>query len=72
VTANVRATLEPGGWYVNSDFPFPDTDEALRAPAGRVMCGIQFFEAQIDDQLLRRSTTNCCAGTASPISERPR
>lgn len=55
VAGNVHRTLEPGGWFVISDFPFPDTDEALRTPAGRIMCGIQFFEAQIDDQLLPRS-----------------
>jgi hypothetical protein len=55
VTGNVRATLEPGGWFVISDFPFPDTDDGLRSVPGRIMCGIQFFEAQIDDQLLPRS-----------------
>ncbi|WP_219416010.1 class I SAM-dependent methyltransferase [Pseudonocardia nigra] len=55
VAANVLAMLESGGWFVISDFPFPDTDEALRTPPGRVMCGIQFFEAQIDDQLLPRA-----------------
>ncbi|SDF53181.1 Methyltransferase domain-containing protein [Blastococcus aurantiacus] len=55
VAANVRAALEPGGWFVISDFPFPDTDEGLRAVPGRIMSGIQFFEAQIDDQLLPRA-----------------
>jgi SAM-dependent methyltransferase len=55
VTENVRAALEPGGWFVISDFPFPDTDEGLRSVPGRIMSGIQFFEAQIDDQLLPRS-----------------
>jgi SAM-dependent methyltransferase len=55
VTDNVRATLEPGGWFVISDFPFPDTDEGLRTVPGRIMTGVQFFEAQIDDQLLPRS-----------------
>ncbi|MDN5852761.1 MAG: methyltransferase domain-containing protein [Actinomycetia bacterium] len=55
VTANVKAALQPGGWFVISDFPFPDTVEMLRTPPGRVMCGIQFFEAQIDDQLPPRS-----------------
>lgn len=55
VTENVRAVLEPGGWFVISDFPFPDTDEALRSVPGRIMTGIQFFEAQIDDQLLPRA-----------------
>lgn len=55
VTANVLAVLEPGGWFVVSDFPFPDTDEGLRSVPGRIMSGIQFFEAQIDDQLLPRA-----------------
>ena len=54
VTENVKAALEPGGWFVISDFPFPDTDEGLRSVPGRIMSGIQFFEAQIDDQLLPR------------------
>lgn len=55
VTDNVAASLEPGGWFVISDFPFPDTTAGLRTPPGRVMAGIQFFEAQIDDQLLPRT-----------------
>lgn len=55
VTANVRAALRPGGRFVISDFSFPDTDEGLRSVPGRVMCAIQFFEAQIDDQLLPRA-----------------
>jgi ubiquinone/menaquinone biosynthesis C-methylase UbiE len=54
-TANIRAVLEPGGWFVISDFPFPDTDDGLRTLPGRIMSGIQFFEAQIDDQLLPRA-----------------
>lgn len=32
-----------------------DTDEGLRTVPGRIMSGIQFFEAQIDDQLLPRA-----------------
>jgi ubiquinone/menaquinone biosynthesis C-methylase UbiE len=55
VARRVRAALEPGGWFVVSDFPFPDTVEGLRTVPGRIMSGIQFFEAQIDDQLLPRS-----------------
>lgn len=54
VTENVKESLEPGGWFVISDFPFPSSDEGLRSVPGRIMCGIQFFEAQIDDQLLPR------------------
>jgi SAM-dependent methyltransferase len=56
VTRRVVDALEPGGWFVISDFPFPDTTEALRTPPGRIMTGIQLFEAQIDDQLLPRAT----------------
>ena len=55
VAQNVHAALEPGGWFVISDLPFPDTDEGLRTAPGRLMAGIQFFEAQIDDQLLPRA-----------------
>lgn len=55
VTDRVYRALEPGGWFVISDFPFPDTDEGLRSVPGRIMSGIQFFEAQIDDQLLPRT-----------------
>ena len=54
VTARVRRSLRPGGWFVISDFPFPDTDEGLASVPGRIMSAIQFFEAQIDDQLLPR------------------
>jgi SAM-dependent methyltransferase len=55
VTRRVLGALEPGGWFVISDFPFPDTDQGLRSVPGRVMGAIQFFEAQIDDQLLPRA-----------------
>jgi ubiquinone/menaquinone biosynthesis C-methylase UbiE len=53
-TRCVKGALEPGGWFVISDFPFPDDDAGLRSAPGRVMTGIQFFEAQIDDQLVPR------------------
>ena len=52
VTENVKRSLKPGGVFVISDFPFPATHEGLRTVPARVMSGIQFFEAQIDDQLL--------------------
>jgi SAM-dependent methyltransferase len=61
-TDRVREALVPGGWFVVSDFPFPDTDEGLRSVPGRVMCAIQFFEAQIDDQLLPRSAYDALLG----------
>jgi len=54
VTRRVARALEPGGWFVISDFPFPDDDATLRTVPGRVLAAIQFFEAQIDDQLLPR------------------
>ena len=54
VTANVHDALEPGGWFVISDLPFPADTEGLRGIPGRVMTGVQFWEAQIDDQLLPR------------------
>jgi SAM-dependent methyltransferase len=52
VTQNVHKALKPGGIFVISDMPFPETDEACRTVPARVMSGIQFFEAEIDDQLL--------------------
>ncbi len=54
-TDRMREALQPGGYLVISDFPFPDTVAGLQSVPGRVMSGIQFFEAQIDDQLLPRS-----------------
>jgi hypothetical protein len=54
VTAAVHDALEPGGWFVISDIPFPDSAEGLRTIPGRIMTGVQFWEAQIDDQLLPR------------------
>jgi ubiquinone/menaquinone biosynthesis C-methylase UbiE len=54
-TRRIHAALEPGGWFVVSDFPYPETDEGLTSVPGRLMTGIQFFEAQIDDQLVPRS-----------------
>ncbi len=55
-TENVRNALKPGGYFVISDFPFPDGHEGLRTPPARVMSGIQYFEAQIDDQLVSTET----------------
>ncbi len=54
-TGRVHDALAPGGWFIISDFPYPDTDDGLASVPGRIMTGIQFFEAQIDDQLLPRS-----------------
>lgn len=55
-TENVRNALNPGGYFVISDFPFPDDHEGLRTTPARVMSGIQYFEAQIDDQLVSTET----------------
>ena len=52
VTTNVLRALKPDGVFVISDFPFPETTEGTRTVPARVMCGIQFFEALIEDQLL--------------------
>lgn len=54
-TAAIRETVAPGGWFIISDFPFPEDDAGLRSVPGRIMAGIQYFEAQIDDQLQPRS-----------------
>ena len=55
-TDNVRNALNSGGYFVISDFPFPDDHEGLRTIPARVMSGIQYFEAQIDDQLVSTET----------------
>ena len=52
VMENIKACLKPGGHLVISDFPFPETVEAQKSVPGRLMSGIQFFEALIDDQLM--------------------
>jgi SAM-dependent methyltransferase len=52
VTGAVFGALKPGGYFLNSDFAFPSTGDGLRTVPGRIMSGIQFFEAQIDDQLV--------------------
>ncbi len=55
VTAAIYRALKPGGFFLNSDFPFPESAEGIRTVPGRIMSGIQFFEALIDDQLLSSS-----------------
>lgn len=62
VTSRVRQALRPGGWFVISDFPFPDDDEGLRSVPGRIMTGVQYFEAQIGDQLVSPSTYRALLG----------
>ena len=55
VAQNAFNALKPGGVFVVSDFPFPETPDASRTVPGRLMTGIQFFEALIGDQLLPTS-----------------
>ncbi len=52
VTENVLNALKPGGIFVISDFPFPESVDQTRSVPGKIMCGIQYFEALIDDQLM--------------------
>jgi ubiquinone/menaquinone biosynthesis C-methylase UbiE len=52
VTSNVHLALKPDGYFVISDFPFPDSTEGCRTVPARIMCGIQFPEALLGDQLL--------------------
>lgn len=52
VAKNVHNALKPDGVFVISDFPFPETVLGCRTVPARIMSGIQFFEALIDDQLL--------------------
>lgn len=51
-TQNIFHALKPGGDFVISDFPFPEEVSDCRTTPARIMCGIQFFEALIGDQLL--------------------
>lgn len=55
VVARAKAALDPGGVFLVSEFPFPEREEDCRTVPGRLMCGIQFFEAHIGCQLLPTS-----------------
>ena len=68
VTANVLVALEPGGWFVISDFPFPDTDQGLRSVPGRVMLCPDLRVPDRRPTLPAPTTTTCSTGTASPTS----
>lgn len=52
VVERAYAALEPGGTFLVSEFPFPEDEEACRTVPGRLMCGVQCFEAHIGCQLL--------------------
>lgn len=47
-----HAALAPGGVFLVSEFPFPENEDECRSVPGRLMCGVQFFEAHIGCQLL--------------------
>jgi len=49
------AALDPGGVFLVSEFPFPEREEDTRTIPGRLMSGVQFFEAHIGCQLLPTS-----------------
>lgn len=55
VVRRAHAALEPGGVFLVSEFPFPENEDGCRTPPGRLMCGVQFFEAHIGCQLLPSS-----------------
>jgi SAM-dependent methyltransferase len=50
-----HAALTPGGTFLVSEFPFPENEDDCRSIPGRLMCGVQFFEAHIGCQLLPTS-----------------
>lgn len=55
VVARTYEALDPGGVFLVSEFPFPDNEEDTRTVPGKLMCGVQFFEAHIGCQLLPSS-----------------
>jgi len=52
VVARAHAALDDGGTFLVSEFPFPEREDECRTVPGRLMCGVQFFEAHIGCQLL--------------------
>lgn len=53
--ARVHRALDGGGTFLVSEFPFPEREEDTRTVPGRLMCGVQAFEAHIGCQLLPTS-----------------
>ena len=51
VTRNVHQALRPEGYFIISDFPFPESVEECPTVPAKIMSGTQFFEALKDDQL---------------------
>lgn len=54
VVARAYDALDPGGVFLVSEFPFSEEEDTRTVP-GRLMCGVQFFEAHIGCQLLPSS-----------------
>lgn len=52
VVARVHQALAPGGTFLVSEFPFPETLPDVRTVPGRLMSAVQLFEAHIGCQLL--------------------
>ena len=50
--ARAHAALDVGGTFLVSEFPFPEHEADCRTVPGRLMCGVQCFEAHIGCQLL--------------------
>lgn len=55
VVERARRALDEGGTFLVSEFPFPEREEDTRTLPGRLMCGVQAFEAHIGCQLLPTS-----------------
>lgn len=55
VVERVHRALDDGGTFLVSEFPFPEREEDTRTVPGRLMCGVQAFEAHIGCQLLPTS-----------------
>lgn len=55
VVARAYAALDAGGTFLVSEFPFPEREQDCRTVPGRLMCGVQMFEAHIGCQLLPTS-----------------
>ncbi len=69
VTAAIYRAWKPGGYFLNSDFPFPDTAQGLRTVPGRLMSGVQFSRRSSTTSCCRLpSTSTCSSGTASKRS----
>jgi len=54
--ARVHDALGDGGVFLVSEFPFPANESDTRSIPGRLMCGVQAFEAHIGCQLLPTSS----------------